>query len=129
MTKEVFNTPKLPAPKGPYSQAVRAGDFLFISGLLGVRPETGGAAGDLRGQAAQVLENLRLLVEEAGGSLADVVKTTAFLADMNDFPALNEVYSRYFPANPPARSTVQASPPSGFLVEIEAIAFLPIRPS
>jgi len=123
--KNAFFSPKLPAPRGPYSQAVRAGNFLFISGLIGIEPESGEVSQDIRAQAAQVLENLRVLIEEAGGSLADIVKTTVFLANMQDFAALNEVYSRYFPANPPARSTLQAQPPGGFLVEIEAIAYLP----
>lgn len=123
--KEVFNTPRLPAAKGPYSQAVRAGDLLFVSGLVGVNPQTGAAAGDFRAQTRQVLENLRVLLTQAGGSLSDVVKTTVFLADMRDFGALNEIYAAYFPTNAPARSTIQAPPPSGFLVEIEAIALLP----
>ncbi|NIM05990.1 MAG: hypothetical protein GTO55_06850 [Armatimonadetes bacterium] len=121
----VFSTPKLPAPKGPYSQAAQAGDFLFISGMIGINPETGEASKDFCDQTQQVLDNLRVLAEQAGGSLADIVKTTVFLSDMNDFAAMNEIYSRYFPTNPPARSTVAATPPGGFLIEIEAIAFLP----
>jgi len=123
--KNAFFSPKLPVPKGPYSQAVRAGNFLFISGLIGIEPESGEVSQDIRAQAAQVLENLRILIEEAGGSLADIVKTTVFLANLQDFAALNEVYSQYFPANPPARSTVQAQPPGGFLVEVDAVAYLP----
>jgi 2-iminobutanoate/2-iminopropanoate deaminase len=95
--------------------------------MVGVNPETGEAAADIRGQAIQVLDNLRLLVKEAGGSLANVVKTTVFLANMEDYPVLNEVYSAYFPSHPPARSTVQAKPPGNFLVEIEAVAVLPAK--
>jgi 2-iminobutanoate/2-iminopropanoate deaminase len=124
-SKRIFLTSRLPKPKGPYSQAVRAGDLLFLSGMLGINPETGETAPDVAGQTDQALKNISLLVEEAGGGLADVVKTTVFLAKTEYFAAMNEVYARYFPADPPARSTLQASPPGGFLVEIEAIAYLP----
>jgi 2-iminobutanoate/2-iminopropanoate deaminase len=121
--RKIFQTPKLPAPKGPYSQAVWAGNLLFLSGLLGVNPTTGEVASDMAGQTRQALENLRVLLEEAGGSLANVVKTTVFLANAEDFKKMNEVYAEFFPENPPARSTLQAQPPGGFLVEIEAVAY------
>ena len=118
-------TDKLPAPKGSYSQAVRAGDFIFISGIVGVEPKTGAVSSDVYTQMGQVLTNMRTLIEEAGGAMSDVVKTTVFLADMQDYAALNEIYAHYFPEILPARSTVAAKPPADFLVEIEAVAYLP----
>lgn len=125
MPKQIIFTDQLPAPKGPYSQAVKAGDFFFISGIIGVNPADGSIADDLPGQSTQVLENLKVMLEENGGSLSDIVKTTVFLADIADFPTLNDIYAQYFPTEPPARSTIQALPPAGFLVEIEAIAYIP----
>jgi 2-iminobutanoate/2-iminopropanoate deaminase len=122
--KQVFSSTRLPAPKGPYSQAIRAGDFLFISGMLGIDPASGQAPDNVAGQAKQILENLRILLEDAGASMADIVKTTVFLRDIADFAAMNEVYATYFQAEPPARSTIQAAPPGGYLVEMEAVAVL-----
>jgi 2-iminobutanoate/2-iminopropanoate deaminase len=124
--KKIITAAQLPKPKGPYSQAVRAGDFLFLSGMLGINPETGDTAPDVAGQTDQALKNIGLLIGEVGGSLADIVKTTVFLAKAEYFPEMNPVYAGYFPAEPPARSTLQATPPGGFLVEIEAIVYLPM---
>jgi 2-iminobutanoate/2-iminopropanoate deaminase len=121
-SKQAITSPRLPAPKGPYSQAISEGGFLFISGMLGIDPATGQAPADVQGQTEQILVNLRMLLEDAGGSLADVVKTTVFLVDMAEFAAMNEVYGKTFTSTPPARSTIQAAPPGGYRVEIEAIA-------
>lgn len=122
--KKVLSTKKAPAAIGPYSQAIRAQGFLFLSGQVALRPESGElVAGDVRAQTEQVLNNLKAVLEAAGSSLAAVVKTTVFLADMNDFAAMNEVYGGFFPEDPPARATVEASRlPKDARVEIEAIA-------
>jgi 2-iminobutanoate/2-iminopropanoate deaminase len=121
----IVTSAQLPKPKGPYSQAVRAGDFLFLSGMLGINPETGVAAPDVAGQTDQALKNISLLIGEAGGHLEDIVKTTVFLAKAEYFAAMNGVYAGFFLADPPARSTLQASPPGGYLVEIEVVVYLP----
>jgi 2-iminobutanoate/2-iminopropanoate deaminase len=123
---EPFSTDKLPRPKGPYSQAVKAGGFLFVSGLAALDAKTGQpCTGPIEEQVRVTLENLRTLLREAGGSLADVVKTTVFLADMDDFQAMNDVYATFFPHDPPARTTIQAARlPMDFLVEIDAVAYL-----
>lgn len=111
-------------PLGPYSPAMRAGPFLFISGQIAVGPD-GKVRGTAGEQAWECLERLREVLEAAGAGLGDVVKVTVYLTDMHDFAAVNEVYSRYFPADPPARSCVQvAALPKGARVEIEAIAYL-----
>ncbi|MCA1612896.1 MAG: RidA family protein [Acidobacteria bacterium] len=109
---------------GPYSQAVVAGGFVFCSGQIGFDPATGEmVAGGVREQAEQVLKNLAAVLEAAGSDLSHVTKTTVFLADMNDFAAMNEVYQRHFKIDFPARSTIQAARlPRGALIEIEAIA-------
>lgn len=116
-----------PPPVGPYAPAIRVGPWLFTSGQIALDPQTGRLVeGDIRAQTRQVLENLRALLEAAGGSLADVVKTTCYLTDLGEFAAFNEVYATFFPTNPPARSTVQAARlPLGALVEIDAVAYLP----
>ncbi len=120
----VVRTAAAPAPVGPYSQAVVAGDFVFTAGQIGLVPGTKELAGDdIRSQTRQVLENLRAVLEAAGSGLDRVVKTTVFLADLGDFAAMNEVYGEYFKEAPPARSAVQvARLPLGALVEIECIA-------
>jgi 2-iminobutanoate/2-iminopropanoate deaminase len=115
---------RAPEPIGPYSQGILAGNELFCSGQVGFDPATGelGAA-DAAGQAEQALRNLGAVLEAGGMSYADVVKTTVFLIDMNDFAAVNEVYAKYFDAAKPARSTVAAAAlPRGARVEIDAIA-------
>ena len=115
-----------PAAIGPYSQAVAAGGFLFSAGQIGLVPETGQlAADDVVGQARQVFRNLAAVLEAAGVGLADVVKTTVYLADMADFPAVNAVYAEHFSEPYPARSTVAAAGlPKGALVEIDVVARL-----
>ncbi|HPE15725.1 MAG TPA: RidA family protein [Oscillospiraceae bacterium] len=122
--KTILSTPQAPAAIGPYSQGTAAGGFVFTSGQLGLDPATGAFAGaDVESQARRSLENIKAILEAAGLSTADVVKTTVFLADMNDFGAVNAVYATYFPENPPARSCFQvAALPKGGLVEIEAVA-------
>ncbi len=124
MTRKIVQTDEAPAPVGPYSQAVRAGDWLFLSGQVPLDPATGELVGeDAAAQAARVLENIGAILRAAGMDYADVVKTTIFLTDLRDFAAVNEVYARYFSERPPARSTVQVSAlPKGARVEIEAIA-------
>lgn len=125
--KQIIETSRAPQAIGPYSQAVRAGDFVFASGQIPLDPKTGEMiAGDVAEQTEQVLRNLEAVLEAAGTSLAQVVKTTVFLADMNDFAAMNEVYGRHFNENaPPARATVEAARlPRDARVEIEAIAII-----
>ena len=121
--KTIINTAGAPKAIGPYSQAVRFGDLLFVSGTLGMNPKTGEFAGaGIEAQAAQVLENLKAIVEAAGMSLQNVLKTTVFLRDMNDFAAFNEIYSRYFAEAPPARETVQvARLPRDAAIEISVV--------
>jgi 2-iminobutanoate/2-iminopropanoate deaminase len=122
--KDIVTTDRGPKPIGPYSQAVKAGGFLFMSGQVALDPKTGDLTGaDVRQQTERVMENIKGILEAAGSHLHHVVKTTVFLKDMNDFPAMNEVYGRYFSAAPPARSTVQvARLPKDALVEIEVVA-------
>ena len=108
--KTIITTPNAPKAIGPYSQAVRYGDLLFVSGMLGMDPKTGEMAGaDIETQAIRVLENLKAVVEAAGMGLQNVLKSTVFLKDMNDFAKFNEIYGRYFPDAPPARETVQVA--------------------
>lgn len=118
-------TPGAPAPIGPYAQGVAAsGRFLFVSGQIPKDPKTGVMPPDVRGQAEQCLLNIRAIVEAAGATLADVVRVGAFLKDLADFKAFNEVYQRFFAEPYPARTTVQATPPGGCLVEMDAIILL-----
>ncbi len=123
--KHIINTENAPAPIGPYNQAVKSGHLLFTSGQIPIDPQTGTlVSGGIREQTIQVLENLKSVLEAAGCSLDDVIKTTVFLADMADFPEFNIIYAEYFvEENAPARSTVQvAALPKGALVEIESVA-------
>jgi 2-iminobutanoate/2-iminopropanoate deaminase len=122
--KQIVKTNSAPQAIGPYSQAVRAGGFIFASGQIPLDPETGEfVAGGMAEQTEQVLRNLLAVLEAAGTGLDRVVKTTVFLADMNDFAAMNEVYGRYFSKDAPARSTVEAARlPRDARVEIDAIA-------
>lgn len=126
MSPKTIHTSKAPAAIGPYSQAVAANGFLFTAGQIALDPATGQVvAGDVVAQTERVFANLAAVLEAAGASFADVVKTTVFLADMSDFPRMNEVYARAFGEARPARSTVQAAGlPRGVLVEIEAVAAL-----
>jgi 2-iminobutanoate/2-iminopropanoate deaminase len=123
---ETVATDRGPKAIGPYSQAVRANGFVFLSGQIPLDPKTQQIVeGDVTVQTERVMENLKGVVEAAGSSLHHVVKTTVFLADMNDFAAMNEVYARYFTANAPARSTVEvARLPKNVRVEIDLIALL-----
>lgn len=128
-TRRAVRTDRAPRAIGPYSQAVVANGLVFCAGQIGADPATGEmVAGGVREQAEQVLRNLAAVLEAAGSDADHVVKTTVFLADMNDFAAMNEVYARHFKTDPPARSTVQAARlPRGALIEIEAIAVLKKR--
>ena len=122
--KEVIATDRGPKAIGPYSQAIRANGLLFVSGQIALDPSTQLlVAGDIKAQTERVMENLKGIVEAAGSALDRVVRTTVFLADMNEFAAMNEIYARYFPGQPPARSTVQAARlPRDVRVEIDLIA-------
>ncbi|MGE5189459.1 MAG: RidA family protein [Gemmatimonadota bacterium] len=122
--RKTVGTAGAPAAIGPYSQGIRCGGFLFCSGQIPLDPATGTmVAGGIEAQAERVLRNLEAVLAAGGATLASVVKTTVYLADLADFPAVNAVYGRFFPADPPARATVQvAKLPAGALVEIDAIA-------
>jgi 2-iminobutanoate/2-iminopropanoate deaminase len=122
--RDVVLTDKGPKPIGPYSQAIRANGFLYVSGQVALDPKTGEFVGtDIRQQTERTLENVKGILEAAGSNLHRVVKTTVFLKDINDFAAMNEVYAKYFNFAPPARSTVQvARLPKDALVEIEVVA-------
>ena len=121
--KTVISTEKAPGAIGPYSQAVKVGSLLFVSGQLPLDPATGSFPADVAAQTRQSLTNARHILEAAGSGLDKVVKTTVFLADMNDFAAMNEVYAGFFSGAYPARSAVQvARLPKDALVEIECIA-------
>ena len=122
--KEIIQTEHAPQAIGPYSQAVRANGLIFASGQIPTDPQTGQfVAGGIAEQTEQVLKNLQSVLEAAGSGLGNVVKTTVFLIDMQEFAAMNEVYGRFFKEQPPARATVEAARlPRDARVEIEAIA-------
>ncbi|AKT35452.1 MAG: deaminase [Pyrobaculum sp.] len=122
--KEVIYTEAAPKPIGPYSQAVKAGNMLFVSGQIPIDPKTGEVVkGGIKEQTRQVLENIKAVLEAAGYTLNDVTMAFVFLADMNMFPEYNEVYAQYFKEKPPARVTVQAARlPRDVLIEIAVIA-------
>ena len=124
MSKQAISSPDAPGAIGPYSPAIRSGQLLFLSGQVSLDPGTGNmAGGDVRAETRRVMENIGALLKAGGLTYADVVRTTVFLADMNDFAAMNEVYGSYFPAPAPARSTVQvARLPRDARVEIDVIA-------
>jgi 2-iminobutanoate/2-iminopropanoate deaminase len=123
MTRQAIQTSSAPAALGPYSQAIAAGDLVFCSGQLGLDPISGELATGVEAQAERSLRNLEAVLDSAGLALGDVVKTTIFLVDVNDFAAVNAVYGRFVTDPPPARSTVGvAALPKGGLVEIEMIA-------
>ena len=122
--KRVVATDKAPAAIGPYSQAIQAGEFLYVSGQIPVDPATGNIPAEIQAQAKQVLENLKAIVTAAGYTLSDVVKTTVFAADIANFAAVNEVYAEYFSKEAPARSFVAVKDlPKGVGLEIEAVAW------
>jgi 2-iminobutanoate/2-iminopropanoate deaminase len=122
--RQTVRTENAPAAIGPYSQAIGSGKLLFCSGQIPLDPATGKMVeGGIEEQTERVLQNLDAVLEAGGASLRSVLKTTVYLADLADFPAMNGVYGRFFPENPPARATVQvAKLPAGALVEIDAVA-------
>ena len=123
MNKTIIQTTNAPAAVGPYSQAVKAGTMLYLSGQIPLRPDGNLETGDIKAQATQVLKNLKAVLEAGGSSLHHVVKCTCFLSDMNNFTAFNEVYATFFTTDYPARSTFQvARLPRDVLIEVEAIA-------
>lgn len=129
--KETVATKRAPGAIGPYSQAVKANGFVFVSGQLPIDPETGQiVSGDVKAQTKQVLENLKTILGASGSSLDNVVKTTVYMTDLKDFVSMNETYERFFGNNPPARATVEvARLPKDVAVEIEAIAVVEAGPS
>ena len=123
MKKEVINTNNAPGAIGPYSQGIIVGDFVYTSGQIPINPATGVMETDIKVATKQSMENVKAILEAAGTSLENVVKTSIFLKDLNDFAVVNEVYGTYFNENPPARSCVQvAKLPKDAVIEIEAIA-------
>jgi 2-iminobutanoate/2-iminopropanoate deaminase len=124
MERQVIHTDHAPKAIGPYSQAIRAGDFVFCAGQAGLDPATGNlVSGGIEAETRRVLQNLAAVLKAAGTSLSRAVKTTVFLTNLNDFAKMNAIYAEFFPANPPARSTVQVSRlPKDACVEIEVIA-------
>ncbi len=126
MTRQAVSSDQAPAALGPYSQAIVAGGLVFCSGTAGIDPATGAVPDGIEAQTEQALRNLAAVLEAAGASMADVVKTTIFYADVDDFARLNEVYARHMPDPPPARSApANVRLPHGLLVSIDAIAALP----
>ncbi len=126
MGKRVIQTEKAPKAIGPYSQAIQAGNFLFLSGQIPIDPKTGESVkGDIRQQARQVLENIKGVLESQKLGMENVIKVTIFLKDIGNFNQVNEVYATYFPSSPPARSTVEvARLPRDAGIEIDAIALI-----
>ena len=123
MKREVINTKNAPGAIGPYSQGIIVGDFVYTSGQIPINPATGVMETDIKIATKQSMENVKAILEAAGTSLENVVKTSIFLKDLNDFAIVNEIYGTYFTENPPARSCVQvAKLPKDAVIEIEAIA-------
>jgi reactive intermediate/imine deaminase len=126
MTKDVIHSPDAPAAIGPYSQAIRAGNTVYLSGQIGLDPKTGTMVAGLEAQAHQVFRNLRAIAVAAGGGLDDVVKLSVLVVDLGDFVKVNEIMATYFKQPYPARATYQVSAlPRGGLIEVEAIVVLP----
>lgn len=126
MNRDIIHTDQAPAAIGPYSQAVRAGQLIFTAGQLGIDPTTGKLVEGVEAQTHQAMRNLQAILQAAGTDLAHVVKTTIFVADLNDFATINTIYGSYFESEPPARSTVQvARLPLDARVEIEMVAVVP----
>ena len=125
MEKSVISTKNAPAAIGPYSQAIKVGNFVFVSGQIPIIPATGEILrGDIKLQTKQVLENLKNILDAAGSCIDNVVKTTVFMKDLNDYTAINDVYKEFFSNKPPARAAIQAARlPRDVGVEIEAVAF------
>ncbi len=124
MAKQIVSTKNAPAAIGPYSQAVRSGSLLFVSGQIPIDPATGEVIeGDIQAQTERVMQSIAAIVEAGGGSLASIVKCTIYLKDMADFAQVNKIYGGFFDANPPARATVEVSTlPKNVELEIDAIA-------
>ena len=121
--KKIIYTPNAPEPVGPYSQAVEVDNTLYISGQVPINPETGKIPEGIEAQTKQVMENIGAILEAAGYSFADVIKSTCLLSDMNNFKAMNDIYATYYTENPPARAAFQvARLPLDVMVEIETIA-------
>ena len=120
-----IDTELAPKPVGPYSQAVQVGNIVFLSGQIGINPETGILEESLSEQAERVIKNLEAVLNKAKCKLEDVVKTTVFLCDMDDYPEVNKIYEKYFSSSMPARSCVEAVLPKDALVEIDAVAVVP----
>ena len=128
MKKEIAKVDKLPKPSMPYSHGVKAGNFLFTAGQVGIDPANGKLKGSsIKEQTEQALENMTAVLEAAGTSMKHVVKTTVFISDFKDFQEMNKVYARFFPDNQPARSTIQVVLYDGFKVEIEGTAIIPSK--
>jgi 2-iminobutanoate/2-iminopropanoate deaminase len=126
MPGKVISTDKAVKPVGPYSQAVRAGDLLYISGTVPIDPKTGEVVErEIKTQTRQVMESIRAILEAAGATMNDLVKVNVHLSDANDWPVMNEVYREFFDDYLPARMAMEAKPPLEFLVDIDAIAYLP----
>lgn len=124
MNKKSINTNKAPKPVGPYSQAVKAGNFLFISGQGPIDPQTGKILSDnIEQQAIRTLENIKAILNSEGLDFKDVVKVSVFLKDVKNFSKMNDIYSSYFQSDPPARTTIQAVPPADIEIEIDVVAF------
>jgi len=126
MVKKVVKTDKAPLPVGPYSQAIIYGNLVFVAGQISIDPATNTfVQGTIEEEARRVLDNIKAILEEAGSSMEKVLKTTVFLADIEDFGKFNQVYQHYFPSHPPARSCIQAGRlPKGMKVEVDVIAHL-----
>ncbi len=122
-------TQDAPSPVGPYSQAIHAGDFLFVAGQVPVNPKTGDfVTGSIGNQTRQCMENLKTILNAAGASLADVVRSTIYLTNMQDFGEVNDAYGNYFDLDPPARTTIGvATLPKGVAIEIDVIAYVPSK--
>jgi len=125
--KTSIHTKNAPSPVGPYSQAIRVGNLIFISGQIPTNPATGELVkGTLKEQTSRCMDNIKAIITAAGGSMKDIVRTTIYLTNMADFSTVNETYANYFDLDPPARTTIQvAALPKGVPIEIDAIANLP----
>ncbi len=125
MSKKILATEKAPGAIGPYSQGIRMGNMIFTSGQIPLNPETGEMVTEIAAATRQSLENVKAILAVEGATMENIVKTTVFLSDMNNFAAMNEVYATYFPQNPPARSAVEvARLPKDAVVEIEVVAVI-----
>lgn len=127
MDKQIIKTDKAPKPVGPYSQAVKAGNLIFVAGQVAIDPKTGTLIqGDIKDQTRRVLENIKAVLEAASLSMDHVVKSSVFLKNIADFSKMNDVYATYFRSGPPARTTVQAGNlPPGAEIEIDVVAYAP----